>query len=67
MFVTLFKEITLLNLVPEFRETECALHNLQGVDGCATCGGTDLKKFKGAGLKSSGMHCYIKYSAITFM
>jgi len=43
MFVMLFKEIMLLSLVHEFRETECALHNLKGVDGCATCEGIGLR------------------------
>jgi hypothetical protein len=37
MFVRIFKEIMLLSLVHEFRETGSALHNLKGVDGCATC------------------------------
>jgi len=67
MFVMLFNEIMLLSLVHEFRETDCALHNIKGVDGCATCEGIGFKKFKGAGLKSSGMCCHITCSPITFM
>jgi len=57
----------LLSLVHEFRETDCALHNLKGVDGCATCKGIGFKKFKGVGFKSSGMRCHITCSPITFM
>jgi hypothetical protein len=67
MFVVLFKEIMLLSLVREFRKTDCALHNLKGVDGCATCEGIGLKKFKGAGHKFFGMRCHITCSPITFM
>jgi len=43
MFVMLFKEIMLLSLVHRFRETDCALYNVKGVDGCAICEGISFK------------------------
>jgi hypothetical protein len=67
MLVMLFKEIMLLSLVHEFRESDFSLHNLKGVDLCATCEGISFKKFKGAELKSSVMRCHITYRSITFM
>jgi len=67
MFVMLFKEIMLLSLEHEFRENDCAFHNLKGIDGCATCAGIGFKKYKEAGLKFSGMRCHITCSPITFM
>lgn len=65
MFVMLFKEIMLLSLVHEFRETDWALQNVKGVDGCATCEGIGVKKFKAAGLKSSRMRRHITRSPVT--